>query len=101
MDQKAIFRCLAGGLCKLDHGHSFVVKKYSSRDDALEHAKTLEGKWGMKRDNKRIVAKQCRVRFCSAKWKVKTWTGKDDAETVDYVLMACLTHDHSKGCNVA
>ena len=52
----------------------------------------------MKHNNEHIVAKQCRVGFCSAKWKVKTWTRKDDAETVDYVLMACLTHDHSKGC---
>ena len=50
----------------------------------------------MKHNNEHIVAKQCRVGFCSAKWKVKTWTRKDEAETVDYVLMACLTHDHSK-----
>ena len=55
----------------------------------------------MKHNNEHIVAKQCRVGFCSAKWKVKTWTRKDEAETVDYVLMACLTHDHSKGCNIA
>ena len=74
---------------------------YSNRNDALEHAKSLEGKWGMKHDNDRIVAKQCRVGSCGAKWKVKTWTRKDDAATVDYVLMACLTHDHFKSCKVA
>ena len=25
-------QCLVGGFCKQDHSHSFVVKKYSSRD---------------------------------------------------------------------
>ena len=74
---------------------------YSNRNDALEHAKSLEGKWGMKHDNDHIVAKQCRVGSCGAKWKVKTWTRKDAAATVDYVLIACLTHDHVKRCKVA
>ena len=55
----------------------------------------------MKHDNDHIVAKQCRVGSCGAKWKVKTWTRKDAAATVDYVLMACLTHDHFKRCKVA
>ena len=82
--------------------HRFIERlcdgNSSHRDDALKHARSLEGKWNGKHNNEKVVAYQCLVGFCSAKWKVKKWTRKDSAQTVDYVLLACLTHDHSKGC---